>query len=264
MTKIKIEDGSGDKDFFTIIPNYILNHSTIWDREVYTQMKRIAGENGKCYMSIPNLAKKCGMGKERLKKSIKYLIEHNWIKYLGKIPTITKGGEQLVNTYKIENIWRLNTDFYKGGSPQGYPQDKGGSPQTSKGGRQITEGGSCHACKEEPFKEEPFKEDRETPSQIFKKFLSSSYQEKKLLLKEKLGRCLEDDEEKEIERFTDYWTEPNKSGTKQRWELERTFDLIRRVKTWFNNINKFNKQNYGKNKPKQQSNKFAKLTKRIS
>ena len=55
--EIKIKDDSGDKEFFTIIPNYVLNHSTHWDREVYIQMKKIAGdkESGKCYMSVPNL-----------------------------------------------------------------------------------------------------------------------------------------------------------------------------------------------------------------
>jgi len=262
MTKIKIENGSGDKEFFTIIPNYILNHSTHWDREVYTQMKRIAGENGKCYMSIPKLAKKCGMGKERLKKSIKYLIEHKWIKFLGLMPIMTKGGKQLVNTYRIENIWKLNADFYKGGSPQGYPQDERGVATNSRGGRER--GVVPRLQRRTNNKEEPFKEDRETPAQTFKKFLSFSYQEKKEFLKEKLGRCLKVEEEKEIERFVDYWTEPNKSGTKQRWELERTFDLVRRIKTWFNNMNKFNKQNYGTNQFKQQSNKYNGTVKRAT
>lgn len=157
---ISIEDNSGDKEFFTIIPNFILNHSTHWDREVYIQMKRIAGESGKCYMSLPKLATRCGMGKERLNKSIKYLIDHKWIKFAGKTPIQTKGGTQFSNTYKIENIWKLNTKFYKGGSPQGYPQDKGGSPEATKGGRQIAKGGSPQGRKEEPSKEDPFKEEK--------------------------------------------------------------------------------------------------------
>lgn len=106
-------------------------------------------------------------------------------------------------------------------------------------------------------------EREDTPSQIFKNFLSFSSQERISLLEKKLNRNLGMEEEQEIERFVDYWTEPNKSGTKQRWELERTFDLIRRIRTWFNNMNKFNKQSYG-NQPKQQSNKYAKLTRQVS
>jgi len=32
--------------------------------------------------------------------------------------------------------------------------------------------------------------------------------------------------------FIEYWTEPNRSKTKLRYELEKTFDIARRIKTW--------------------------------
>ena len=35
-----------------------------------------------------------------------------------------------------------------------------------------------------------------------------------------------------LEEFEAYWTEPNKSGTKMRFELEKTWSLSRRLKTW--------------------------------
>ncbi len=34
--------------------------------------------------------------------------------------------------------------------------------------------------------------------------------------------------------FIQYWTEPNRSGTKMRFELERTWDLSRRLHRWAN------------------------------
>ena len=40
--------------------------------------------------------------------------------------------------------------------------------------------------------------------------------------------------------FIDYWTEANKSGTKMRFELEKTWDLKRRLSRWVNSS--FNKQ----------------------
>lgn len=46
---------------------------------------------------------------------------------------------------------------------------------------------------------------------------------------------------KEIDAFTRYWTELNKSGTKQKWELEKTFEVTKRLQTWFNNINKYSR-----------------------
>jgi len=38
-----------------------------------------------------------------------------------------------------------------------------------------------------------------------------------------------------LQEFSTYWTEPNKSGTKMRFELERTWDLKRRLERWANN-----------------------------
>lgn len=47
---------------------------------------------------------------------------------------------------------------------------------------------------------------------------------------------------KEIIKFSSYWQEKNKSGTKEKWELERTFEVSRRLGTWFQNVNKFKGQ----------------------
>ena len=48
----------------------------------------------------------------------------------------------------------------------------------------------------------------------------------------------------EIIKFIHYWTELNKSGTKERWELQKTFDVKRRLCVWLNNINKFDKTSH--------------------
>ena len=48
-----------------------------------------------------------------------------------------------------------------------------------------------------------------------------------------------------LRAFFDYWTEPNKSRTKMRFELEKTWELGRRLATWAKrekmNENKTNK-----------------------
>lgn len=38
-----------------------------------------------------------------------------------------------------------------------------------------------------------------------------------------------------LEAFTDYWTELNRSKTKMKFELQQTFEISRRLKTWLNN-----------------------------
>ena len=47
--------------------------------------------------------------------------------------------------------------------------------------------------------------------------------------------------------FYDYWTEPNKSCTKMRFELEQTWDTARRLATWAKRDKTYNKpqQNNG-------------------
>lgn len=47
----------------------------------------------------------------------------------------------------------------------------------------------------------------------------------------------------EINKFISYWTEPTKSGKKQKWETQETFEIGRRLATWFRNFDKFTKNN---------------------
>ena len=107
--KFKIKDESGDKEFFTIIPNYILNHSTANDQALYFQMKKITGEDGKCFATEKTLMGKLGIGKKAFDKSLNYLLKKRWITYIG----LTEGKTRPIKTYRINNIWKLNIDYYK-------------------------------------------------------------------------------------------------------------------------------------------------------
>ena len=51
-----------------------------------------------------------------------------------------------------------------------------------------------------------------------------------------------------IEAFTDYWTEMNRSRTKMKFELQQTFEISRRLKTWINNDFGSDKKNTTKKK----------------
>jgi len=149
---MKIKDDSNEKMYFTIIPNYILNHSTLWDREVYIQMKRITGDEGTCWTSQKTLADQCGISINRLKKSLKYLIANRWIRFIGKKEVGTKGGSQEVNEYKIIDLWKKNMEFYaKGVSSDDTPNTKGVSRDIPKGYHESAKGVSPRDDKEEPL-----------------------------------------------------------------------------------------------------------------
>ena len=79
------------------------------------------------------------------------------------------------------------------------------------------------------------KESNLTPAQKARKFF-----------KEIEESNLPDSDDKK--QFYNYWTEPTKSGKKQRWELEKTFDVSRRWKKWQSNSLKFNNSRYATNK----------------
>jgi hypothetical protein len=114
MTQINIKDESGDRKYFTQIPNYIANHSTANDQALYFQMKRYAGEDGQCFATQETLRKKLGIGKQAFNKSLDYLLKKQWIKFVG----FTSGKTRPIKTYSIVDIWKLNVMEYEEISPK--------------------------------------------------------------------------------------------------------------------------------------------------
>lgn len=159
--KILIEDNSGDRKYFTLVPNFILNHSSATDQAVYLQMKRLTDETNKniCYPSFRYLKKQLRIGETTLKKSIKYLIEHKWIEDSGKKRIKTKGGYQWTQTYKINDIWKLNIEYYQGVSNQGHPEINKVSPESNKVSPIEVKVSPASLAKEEPLKKELIKEE---------------------------------------------------------------------------------------------------------
>ena len=48
-----------------------------------------------------------------------------------------------------------------------------------------------------------------------------------------------------VTEFFDYWTESNENGKKMRFEMEKVFDINKRLKTWANRQKQFNTQSNG-------------------
>ena len=86
------------------------------------------------------------------------------------------------------------------------------------------------------------REGKSPPSQIARKFFSDKELQKQVIQKisEKYNADL-NVVTREIGKFVDYWTELNKSGTRQKWETQNTFEVDRRIKRWLENIKDFQK-----------------------
>src|SRR3990167_6072023 len=81
-----------------------------------------------------------------------------------------------------------------------------------------------------------------TPSQIAKSFFEGGkhYEDIREEMSTKVGQPILDEE---LKKFNLYWTEPNKSGTRVRWEQQNTFDVRRRLVNWFSKISQFRNKN---------------------
>ena len=55
-----------------------------------------------------------------------------------------------------------------------------------------------------------------------------------------------------VRAFCDYWTEYNKSRTKMRWELEKTWETTKRLATWANKDKQIDRNSYLSQKKKEQ------------
>jgi len=123
-----IKDESGDKKYFTQIPNMIVNHSTAYEQSLYLVMKRLAGEHGSCFASLNWLSKKMGVDKKTVTKTIKKLLKRKWIKEVGGKKVL--GGT--VRQFVIIDLWKINIKEYESGS----------EVTTSESGSIIQESGS--------------------------------------------------------------------------------------------------------------------------
>ena len=238
--KIKIIDNSGDKKYFTILPNYILNHSTADEQALYMQMKRFAGESGECFATQRTLANKLGWGSEerpnraRVRKNVKELIKRGWIKYVGKKDAKTHP----TDIYKIVDIWQANSEFYnkKKGQVKRHIFKK---EKRDDGLRVISNDGKTATEEELNNKEEP-RERAPTPSEEMKLFLKDDPFFNKIA-----GETSEKENlpvsvvVAQLQRFRSYWSELNRSGKKQKWELQKTFELKRRIGTWMRKAEQF-------------------------
>jgi hypothetical protein len=172
--KFRLKDESGDKKYFTIVPNYILNHSTATAQALYLQLKKLAGENGVAYPGRRYLAEKLKISYPTLKKEIKYLLDKKWIEYVGKIDIETDGGRQKVKSYRIVDLWGINSRFYQRGEKIEPPFNQRGEkieppfnqrgekiepPFNQRGEKIEPQGGKTRgekiATKQEPIKQEP-------------------------------------------------------------------------------------------------------------
>ncbi len=107
MQNEKPQFNNESKKYFTIVPNYIIDHSASHEKSLYLVMKRLAGETGTCWASPITLGKIMGVSPNTVRKYRKILTQKGWIKKVGQ-----RGKTRPSDEYKITDIWELNEQFY--------------------------------------------------------------------------------------------------------------------------------------------------------
>lgn len=82
----------------------------------------------------------------------------------------------------------------------------------------------------------------DSPSMIANDFLNDMDSEYRVkFINELIKKGIDENTvRRELTKFISYWTEPTKNGKKQRWELEKTFEVGRRLATWFSKSSQYN------------------------
>lgn len=71
--------------------------------------------------------------------------------------------------------------------------------------------------------------------------MENEIENRKFKFLNEIGLFKEKCSEKTLNKFCDYWTEHSANGKKMRFEMEKVFDISRRLNTWISNETKFNK-----------------------
>lgn len=158
---------------------------------------------------------------------------------------IKKGGKifhkRLLAERKKQDEWREKCR--KGGLTSGKQRLKGSSTTVKRVVQVNANSSSSSSSFKKTTPKGVSKKDIQikiTPSQMARQFFNLPAPRQAAINKLMEASCPEDVATQEIHKFIEYWTEPNKSGTQQRWQLEKTFEIGRRLKTWFRNYKNFN------------------------
>ena len=101
-----IIDQSGDRKYFTIIPNILwVKDLTALERWLYATIKKVAGDDGECFMSTLTLAKEAGISTGSISKAKQTLQDKGLVRIVRRKRS-AKG--HAIDHITITDIWEEN------------------------------------------------------------------------------------------------------------------------------------------------------------
>jgi len=204
----------------TLVYNSLCRHSEFYTQKAFPSQKRIAYQHG---ISV-----------KRVRAGFKKLLEYNIITAKKE----RRKGKFANYVYYLLDKSEWNTIGQN--RPTVKPEVQNATRQKTNTVKPPTKVNKVYKDNKVKNKDNKEREKTISPAEEMRLFLAGKEITFKIaeLVAEKSEMSLEKVIE-ELNNFKGYWTERNKSGTKQRWELERTFQLQRRLSVWFRNAEKF-------------------------
>lgn len=206
---------------------------TIYEKAVWHNFAaHLNNKTGQCFPSKETQAKEIGCGKDAVCKARNSLIEKGWL---------TK--EKLLDERKktfVRYQWTIQ-------EPSSLKADDGFSRRREKPTTANEDANNKKIKQQEELNNTNVSEVNDfvatattpTPSQEMQIFLSDKTKQEQIVSALVSKGIPDDAVRSELAKFASYWSELTRSGKKQRWETEKTFELRRRLVTWFNNAIKF-------------------------
>lgn len=160
----RVQDRSSLHRYRTEIPNIIDDMDlSVYAFRLYVRLKRVAGDNGKCFYSTRELAEQCKMGAGSVSRAKQELVDKELIR-------IDSQGNSERDIITIVDLWPANFAHFAretdpACSPQEHPCSHGehsvprGNTPVPTGNTPVPTGNTIYKEKEEPLKEEPPKKE---------------------------------------------------------------------------------------------------------
>jgi hypothetical protein len=131
-------------------------------RDLYTTLKKITGDEGCCFMSIPTLSKFSGHSERDVQYILKHLQKPFDLLNGKSLIKITKrkkqNGSWDTNLITVNDIWQENEEYFKSKK-----QDLGGATHAPGMVQHLHQDGAPVAYKEEPIKKNTLEESSSSP-----------------------------------------------------------------------------------------------------
>lgn len=157
MADYKITDEGDPRRYYTQLPNMIDDAGlSVYAFRLYSRIKRVAGDGGKCYQSTKTLAEACNMSAGSVSNAKQELIDAGLIRL--EVEHDKKKGYDY-HVIRIVDIWAQNMKAYSQDEPARSPDERGRSPHE--------EARSPDETKNNPYKNNPYKNGGSATGEIF-------------------------------------------------------------------------------------------------